>query len=174
MLLDPWYYMDDSLKVMDITYLFTEVSKTIAAVKKFHGTWWKKANLYQPKLFSKVFSVCRNLSVSIKFPYHRSPPSESSSMWGRRNWFGSTKFTDKFTWKHTDPAVTNVFNKCNASSQCSKELSWQGDAAIKAGIEGFCEWELYRCPDPLWYEPPGGRRVRNREGKTFRNDPQMG
>lgn len=97
LLLDPWDYMDDSLKVMDITYLFTEISKTIAAVKKFHGTWWKKANLYQPKLFSKVFSVCRYLSVSIIFPYHRSPPGESSSMWGRRNLFGSTKFTDKFT-----------------------------------------------------------------------------
>lgn len=77
--------------------------------------------------------------------------------WGRRNWFGSTKFADEFKWKHADPAVTNVYNKRSARSPCSKELSWQGWAVIKAGREGFCEWELHHCPYPLWREPPGGR-----------------
>ncbi len=83
-------------------------------------------------------------------------------------------FADEFKWKHADPAVTNVYNERNARSPCSKELSWQSRAVIKAGTEGFCEWELHHCPDPLWREPPGGRSEGVREGRAFRNDPQMG
>jgi len=60
--MDPWEYMDHEIKVADLTYLFTEVSKTVVAVKLLGGRKliYTSQNGF-PRSFQSV-AVCQSLS----------------------------------------------------------------------------------------------------------------